>query len=72
MSMPGFAAEASLGTTKESYTATLGHSAADGSVLPQSLYCTEVGFGCEQCTYCTPRGGCIHYVRCPWSPGVPT
>jgi hypothetical protein len=65
MNMPGFNAEVSLTATKAPYPMALRFATGQSKVSPQSLHCTQVGFGCEQCTYCAPGGRCIDYVHCP-------
>jgi hypothetical protein len=62
MTIPGFAADASLGNTAESYVLTPGAPAETGQVLPQGYTIRQAGDGVD-ITYCE-AGICInHHVK---------
>jgi len=65
MKTPGFITETSLDTTKDNYALSLGHASHKGGLVLQGTSCTYLPNGCQQCTYCSPVGKCIHYVKCP-------
>ena len=66
MNIPEFTAEASLGK-KQAYALAAVHTIEGGKITPASVVCTPIpGTACEQCTYCSAPGHCIHYIRCPW------
>jgi len=55
MTLPGFTAQASLGTKKEAYALALGFRTGGAEVVPQ-LFCRSDEGG-TTCTYCWDEGG---------------